>query len=728
MKLDEAKDYFKQIQDEENKNRARWLDDLRFGMSDDQWPENLRRSRENDRDGPRPCLTVNKIPSHARQIINDMRQNRAGIKVLPVDDKADVATAEILQGMIRHIEHSSEASMAYDIASEYQVFMGMGYFRVIPEIVDPLFNYQDLRIRSIRNPFSVYFDPWAQDLAGSDATRAFVTEILAEDAYKKEYPDAEVVNWESEGEGDGWIMKDSVRVAEHYWLADRDVDYVKINGDFMRADDFKRRQIDVVVEEERTIKEPGLNYQKISGAEILEEKELPGRYIPIIRCVGEDFYLDDERHICGIVRRARDAQRLYNYAVSSNAERNALQPKAPWLIAAEGADGYEDDYQQANQGNIPYLSYNAYDDEGRPIPPPQRQFPTGVDAGTVNMIGLSDDDIQATIGQFAASLGDSSNEKSGKAILARQRVGDIATYHYPDNMARAIRHAGRVIVDLIPYYYDTQRVARTLGEDGEASVVTLSPDSPQAVNEQQDVNGKISKIYNVGVGRYDVAVSVGPSFNTKRQEAAESMAQMTQANPALWGVLGDLLVKNMDLPGGQEMAKRMRATIPPEILQDEEEGEPMDPEVMAQFQQMEQMLAQVGEQMQAVSQENAEFKETIGQKLIERDMKADELEMKRMEQETRRMEIELKREEAAEKLGQNAEKQEIEYAAMSELVQTAALGSQQNSDLLAALAQSTAQNSEILGVIAKQLASPRALSLELDNEGNVIGGTSQVLN
>ena len=725
MKIETVKEYFAQTEEDESECREHWLDDLRFGLADDQWPEKLRRLREDDGDGPRPCLTVNKIPVHGRQIINDMRQNRAGIKVLPVDDEADVETAEVLQGMIRHIEHISNAQMAYDIAAEYQVFMGMGYFRIDTIEVDPLYNYQDIIVRPIRNPFTVYFDAWVEDHAGADAKRCFVADTMNKKQYEAEYPDAKDINWTMSGRGDGWITEDRIRVAEHYWIEDADTDYVMVDGNWMKAEKFSQSGIDAVVEQMQTIKEPRLHWQIMNGEGFIDGGETglvkPGRYIPIIRVPGEDFYIEDKRMVCGIVRRARDAQRLYNYSVSVNAEVNALQPKSPWLVAEEGVDGHEEDYAAANVKNLPYLKYNAFTEDGQPIPPPQRQFPSGVNAGYVNMMQLSDGDLQATIGQFAASLGAPSNEKSGIAIQSRQRVGDIATYHYPDNMAHAIRHAGRVIIDLVPHYYDTKRVARILGEDGKAETITLSPGE---AGETIDAAGKKTRIYDVGIGKYDVAVTVGPSYNTKRQDAFESMAQMTQANPQLWGIIGDLLVNNMDWPGADEMAKRMRATIPPEILQDEENGEPMDPEVAAQFQQMEQAFQQIQEQLQGVTQENAQLNEVIQGKVIEKDMKAAESEVKMAELDQKNQELALKRDEAVEKLSQTAQKQETEFEAMAMLVQTAAGSAEQTQQLMAQLAVSTQQNGEMLAAMLQQMAMPRAMNIETDEQGNIIGGTS----
>tara|TARA_R110000824_G_scaffold355813_1_gene543037 strand:- start:8931 stop:11165 length:2235 start_codon:yes stop_codon:yes gene_type:complete len=744
MKLEDIKDHFKAILDDEQEVRAEWLDDLKFGMADDQWPESLKRMRENDPDGARPCLTVNKIPVHARQIINDMRQSRAAIKILPVDDKADPDTAEILQGMVRHIEHVSNAGMAYDIAAEYQVFMGMGYFRIDTIEVDALYNYQDLIIRPIRNPFSVYFDPWVEDHAGADAKRCFVTESMTEEAFKAEFPKADKIDWDLQGTGDTWVQDKRIRVAEHFWIEQKDVDYVNVNGDWMKASKFEKSGIDAFVEGVTSIQEPQLMWQKLNGQEILEGgsegMEKLGKYIPIVRVPGEDYWVDDKRIVHGIVRRSKDAQRLYNYSVSVNAETNALQPKAPWIVAEEALDGHETEWAQSNIKNYAYLPYNAMSEDGQPLPPPARQFPAGVNNGFVSMLQMADGDLQATIGQFAASLGQPSNEKSGIAIQSRQRVGDIATYHYPDNMSHAVRHAGRILVDLIPHIYDTDRIARTLGEDGTAEVVQLSTTQS---GEMQDAAGKITNIYNLSVGKYDVAVSTGPSYNTKRQDAFESMAQMTQANPNLWGVIGDLLVKNMDWPGADEMAKRMRATIPPEILQDDENGE-SDPQMQMQqmqqqMQQMQEQHQQLQEQAQQLAEENEQMNGVINGKMIEKEIKEMEAQLKKYDIDSKSEAANIKNQLDQSKLGldaQQLELQRFEAEAQARLGMDSAgiqangndMMLQQMQQMQAALAQSTEQYGAMLAATLAEIAKPREMTIETDENGDIIGGVSAPLN
>ena len=633
MNIEDIKKEFKAIDEQEHANRERQLEDIRFGMADDQWPEQLRRLRENDGDGARPCLTINKIQLHAKQITNNMRQNRASIRVLPVDDMADIETAEVLQGMVRHIEQVSNAGMAYDIAAEYQVMGGLGYFRIDTEVVDPIYNYQEIIINPIRNPFAVYFDPWCEDLAGADAKRAFVTDYMSEEEFEAMFPNADPVDWEAKGRGDGWVERDRVRIAEHYWLEECDKTYLFVEpraaapGEIvearpMLATEFMEQQLmdSMIVTSEVTVQENKLRKQLLAGHQILEGgeegEEMPGQYIPIVRVPGEDFYVEDERYVIGLVQRSKDAQRLYNYACSVNAEVSALQPKAPWLVGRAAMDGYEEFYAMANQKSLPYLPYNDYDSQGRQLMPPQRQAPPQPNAQLHALMENANADLQAVTGQFGATMGETTNERSGLAIHNRQKAGDVATYHFVDNMGHAIKHAGRIIVDLIPKIYDTRRVARILGEDGEPEVVTIDPEN---AGEHKDAAGKIERIYDVGAGKYDVAVTTGPSFATRRDEAFEAMARMTEANPTLWNVIGDQLVKNMDWPGSEDMAARLKNMIPPEILGEEDE-EQIIAQLQQQIQEMQMALEQTTQQLDYMTGEKDKAEQKLVSKQAEKEM------------------------------------------------------------------------------------------------------------
>jgi hypothetical protein len=612
------------------------IDDLRFyaGSPDNhwQWPADVLATRgavQGQTINARPTLTINKLPQHVRQVTNDMRQNRPGAKVIPVDDNADVEVADIFNGMIRHIEYISDADVAYDTACENQVSYGEGYITLMTEYCDENTFDQDIKIGRIRNSFSVYMDPLIQDPTGADAKYCFITEDLTKAEYERQYPDAAPISTlQSLGVGDqsisNWLNEDTVRIASYYYI---DYDKTKLNLYPGNQSAFEGTPEDKMLKDmfgkpvkSRMSERPRVMYCKINGYEILEQKEWAGKWIPVIRVVGNEFEVDGRIYISGLVRNAKDAQRMYNYWVSQEAEMLALAPKAPFIGYGGQFEGYEDKWKTANTNNWPYLEVNpdVTDGQGAVLPLPQRAQPPMASSGLLQAKAGASEDIKSTTGQYNASLGMGSNERSGKAILARQREGDVGTFHYGDNLTRAVRHVARQLVDLIPKIYDTQRIARIIGEDGETKMVKINPDQPQPVNKIVNEQGiVIEKIYNPGVGKYDVVATTGPGYATKRQEALEAMAQLLQGNPQLWQVAGDLFVKNMDWPGAQEMSKRFAKTIDPKFLSDGDD----DPALQAaqqqiqamgaEMEQMHQMIQNVGKSIEMQDLERKDFEAQI---------------------------------------------------------------------------------------------------------------------
>lgn len=622
------------------------IDDLRFyaGSPDNswQWPADVLATRgavQGQTINARPTLTINKLPQHVRQVTNDMRQNRPGAKVIPVDDNADVQVAEIFNGMIRHIEYISDADVAYDTACENQVAYGEGYITLMTEYCDPNTFDQDIKIGRVRNSFSVYMDPLIQDPTGADAKWCFITEDLTKAEYERTYPDAAPISTlQSLGVGDqsisNWLNEDTVRIAGYYYI---DYEKATLNmypgGQTAFEGTAEDNQLKLVYGKPKRTREsinPKVRYCKINGYEILEEKEWAGKWIPVIRVVGNEFEVDGRLYISGLVRNAKDAQRMYNYWASQEAEMLALAPKAPFIGYGGQFEGYEDKWKTANTTNWPYLEVNpdVTDGQGAVLPLPQRAQPPMASSGLLQAKAGASEDIKATTGQYDASLGLGGNERSGKAILARQREGDVGTYHYGDNLTRAVRHIARQLVDLIPKIYDTQRIARIIGEDGETKMVKINPEQEEPVKKIVDEQGiVIEKIYNPGVGKYDVVATTGPGYATKRQEALEAMAQLLQGNPQLWTVAGDLFVKNMDWPGAQEMAKRFAKTIDPKIMEDNDKS----PELQAAEQQIQAMGAEM-ENMHAMIQ-------NIGKSIEMQDLERKEFEtqIKAYDAETKRI-------------------------------------------------------------------------------------------
>jgi len=628
------------------------LDDLRFyaGSPDNQWqwPADVLQTRgavQGQTINARPCLTINKLPQHVHQVTNEQRMNRPGIKVIPADDKADVDMADVFNGVIRHIEYISDADVAYDTACENQVSYGEGYIRLLTEYCDEDTFDQDIKIGRIRNSFSVYMDPLIQDPTGADAKWCFVTEDLPKAEYERLYPDAAPISTlMSLGVGDQsiaqWIGENTIRIAEYFYI-----EYEKQTLNLYPGnqtafsgspEDKTLRMMFGKPIRTREADRKKVKWCKINGYDILEEREWAGAYIPVVRVVGNEFEVDGQMYVSGLVRNAKDAQRMYNYWVSQEAEMLALAPKAPFIGYGGQFEGYEQQWKTANTNNWPYLEVNpdVTDGQGAVLPLPQRAQPPMASSGLLQAKAGAAEDIKSATGQYNASLGMTSNERSGKAILARQREGDIGTYHYVDNLARAIRHIGRQLVDLIPKIYDTERIARIIGEDGEPDTVKMNPMQDEPVKRIVDQEGNlIEKIYNPGVGKYDVRVITGPGYATKRQEALESMAQLLQGNPQLWQVAGDLFVKNMDWPGAQDLAKRFKKTIDPKVLADED-----DPALAAANQQMEAMAAEMENMFQMLQNVNQSMEAREMQiKQFEADIKAYQADIKAYQAETQRI-------------------------------------------------------------------------------------------
>ena len=522
--------------------RTRQLEEKRFYRGD-QWPTKIKHQRENDPYGARPCIVVNHCRTHCNSVVNNLRANTPQIHVLAVDNDADPETAEMLNGVLRHIQQAGEADLAYDTASESMVIVGEGYFEIIAREVSP--DEQELDIVPIRNYASVHMDPYHESPTGSDAKWCFIDDPQLRSDLEDEYPDVELSDWSSASQDTtltGWYLDENrINAARYYYLETT----------------------------KATKTEPASSVWhvcKLVGDKILEKSTFPGEYLPIIRIVGEETMLDGKRDVNGLVRPLIDPCRLVNYWTSSNTEKISLAPKAP-MVGAHGAfEGFETEWDRTNSSNIPRLTYNAYDSEGRPIPAPSRAPPIQQDMAVIQAVMSAHDDIKSVSGLHDSSLGAQGNETSGVAIANRSKQSDMLTYHFSDNVSRAIRQAGRVLVGLIPLVYTNDRIVRILGEDDSADWAELGA-TGKSMTETTDVKGKKSRIFDVSVGKFDVVVKAGPSFATRRQEAAAEMADLLARNPQAFQFIGHKLFRNLDWPGADECADILEAMLPPEVKQ-----------------------------------------------------------------------------------------------------------------------------------------------------------------
>ncbi len=599
--LDDAREYLKQCIDEEDPERAKMQDDLRFCCLD-QWPRDIRAEREdvNQEGGPRPCLTIDKINQYIVQILNDIRQGKPGINVRPQDDAADVQTAKVIKGLVRNIEDQSNADIPYYVAAESATRIGLGYFRVTTEYVSEDSFDQELFIRPIPNTFSVYLGKHVMP-DGSDAERGFVVESMPIARFKEEYPKKKFQAADFDGLDKAllgyWLTDETITVVEEFCI-ERTLQelYFLADGTTISAEDYAKWPEDVAgpkpeIQDKRHALKKQLKWRKLTGVEVLEKRDLPGKYIPIVEVVGREAWVDSRRILWGLVRPAKDSLRMYNYFASTITERMGLAPKVPYVGAKGQFAGLEDRWKQANRKSYAYLEYEPIDVNGNVLPPPQRTGPTPLEAALLQQMQVIEHDVQTSLGMFKAATGESESQQSGRAILALQRESDTGTYHFGANLGMSIRHAGRILVDLIPHYYDTKRIVRILGEDGEVQAVQLDPDQEQSHRQIQTPEG-IKSIYNPGVGKFDVSITVGPSYNTKRMEAAATFVELSKgaADPGSAAVLRYLTVKNSDFEGSDQAAKALKVLMPPQAIEALSDNQQMPPQALAQIAQLKQAV------------------------------------------------------------------------------------------------------------------------------------------
>lgn len=573
---------FKTAADHESELRRDALDDWKFSLGE-QWPTDVKSQRVAD---GRPCLTMDHLAQSVRFVTNNQREQRPAIQVNPVGDGATRKVADVEQGIVRHIELRSEAEVSYDTAFEHMVRGGFGWLRVLEEYVPGKTFERELRISHVRNPFTVYDDPSAQLPDKSDAKWRFVIEDVPREEYKLLYKNSEAAaftNFSSVGDNSAdWGNAETIRVAEYFYFDEELVTLVMLaDGRVVREDEMQKDDVEL---DRREYIDKKLMWAKINAIEILEgnEDKTGGReiigpdIIPIVPVLGDDYELNGKRYLYGLTRNAKDPQRMYNYHCSAATEAAALAPKAPWVGPKGAFKSSQYQWARSNQTNFPYLEYDMVVQGGVAGPPPQRNVAEPPIQAMALLMRSAAEDLKASLGIYDASLGQRGPEQSGKAILARQKQGDIATLNYSDNLARSIRCVGRILLKWIPKVYDQPRIQRIINPDASVKHVGIYNSNNYTPEEARaliaGMQGEITEIFDIGVGDYDVSVSVGPNYQSKRQAAVESIMQLVQAYPNIMPICGDLLVGNMDWPYADEIAKRIKKTLPPGISDDKDQS------------------------------------------------------------------------------------------------------------------------------------------------------------
>lgn len=601
--IDDIKADFRIHEEAWHENRENFVEDIRFGRKEIQWPPEIRRQRELD---GRPCLTLNQLHTFIFQVINSARQNKPGIIVHPIGSGADVEVAEFFNGLIRHIEQSSDGDVAYDTAMDGSVSGGFGFWRVNTRYsCDDTFE-QDIILERIFDPSSVYPDVHSTAADSGDWNRCHILFSKPLKEFKRKYPGKDAVSFDGEPRGHERLTEeDRVQLCERWTreevpreitvLAAMDpmqalampaaaAQAAQIAGEKMtvRMDVYEEHQdlFDALgmkpVGQTREVKSYKVTQQICSGADILETVDWAGSFIPIVPVWGEELNDEGKRELRSLIRGSKDAQRMYNYWKTTSTELVALAPKTPF-IGRKGA--FETDAAKWATSNTENHAYIEYDGPEMP----QRQPFASVPTGAIQEAASAQSDIKSIIGIFNSSIGAPSNETSRVAIDARDKQADTGSFHFTDNLSRAIRHCGRILLDLIPKVYNTPRILRILMPDGKAQMVPVNqpfqqpvlgqdgqpapqidPQTGQpAVNDNgEPIMKTVAKIFDLTVGKYDLVVKAGPSFATQRDEIVQMCTEIIRVFPAAAPVLADIIFRNYDMPGADEVADRLYALMP----------------------------------------------------------------------------------------------------------------------------------------------------------------------
>ena len=583
--ISEILKYIRESEAADSNERARMLRDLRFVYrSESQWSDETRQKR-----GNRPCYTFNRVIGAVNNVIGDQRQASPQIKVRAVDGESDPELAEVFSGLIRNIEDLSDAQTAYDMGFKHAVAGGWGAWRVLPEFQSDRSFDQEIFIKPIFNPFTVFWDPLAQDPRKRDQNRCAISERISRDTHEALYGKKAAEKAKSvpiSHDNKNWFTIDQIRVAEYFkripiekeiaLLTDGRV--VELTDEIRKAleEAENAENVDVVKiarnaegnQKIRTAKTFQIRWWKVDGTQILEGPiTYDWRFIPVVKMCGRFINIEGEHLSQSLIRHSKDAQRVYNYDRTTMSEVVANAPRAVWLATAKMMQGYENEWNTANAQNRPVLRYNV--DQAAAGGLPTRIPGAEIPAALISMAALDSDDIKATTGFFDPSLGMQGPQESGEAIRARQTEGDSGAFEFMDNLAKALEFTGEILVDMIPKVYDTERTIRILGLDGQESFVKVNA-----------YDAARSKKIDLGAGRYDVSVSVGPAFATQRRQASRDILEAAGLMPIIAEVGSDLIVKTLDLPITDELEKRIRKRLITEgtIEPTEEELQTIQPE------------------------------------------------------------------------------------------------------------------------------------------------------
>jgi len=545
--------------------------DQRFADGD-QWDQKVAKERTA---AGLSSLVYNKLADKVRYIVNNARKSVPNIKCNPVSNGATKNTAKVLDGIVKQAQRKHNAKAAYIHALKCMVIGGIGSWRVMPVKVDDDY---DLKVGRILNPTTVLMDPSAIEQNFSDAEYQFVESWMARDVFDATYAEEDeakekpgifarignAIRGIGGGEsGNGMFTKDSVKILE-YWVKNNTTGFAEqyiLNGD-------------------RVLKS-NLEYR--------------GKHLPVVFLVGEETHIEDERRYSGVVRGVKDMQVLLNLSKSKTADYIGRSSSQQWLVECEQIEGYEGIWLNSNINGaavLPFKATGAGTPQRLEAPPPPNGF--------MAISAEADSDIRSAVGIRDPMESIPANIAS-KTLEMHISQSNIGTLEYIDRLGDMILWTGEIMIDLIPHYYSYPHIREIMGLDGQVSTVQIG--APYIDNGKQ-------VMHDLSQGCYSVTITEGPSYESARAEAADKLTEVAKAYPELMQVAGDIVFRNFDFDGAVEIADRLRAQIPPQILAASSASNGDDAD---QAQLLQNQVNQFGQQLQQMSRENQQLHQLLQQ-------------------------------------------------------------------------------------------------------------------
>lgn len=588
---DDAQDYWQEIYDQ-------GLEDKKFvTIKGAQWEGDAIVKRKAQ---GKPTLEINISRAYVQQQINTMRQNRPQAKVVPVDSGADPEVAKVLEGLIKDVEESSNFEDALDTAAANQVHAAVGFYRIVTDYINEKSFNQEPRFKPVENPQAVLIDPLSKALDGSDMAKALVCEWVDKDQVIKEHGKDAVDDFETDADSDWSNYTDKTVCIAEYFYKEQIADTLLLLNDgtiefkSVLLEQVSEDELEQMIETERSTSRTEIKWAKVSGTKVLEKGVFPGQYIPIFPVYGEVTWVENKRHIFSLVHFAKDPQRLFNYWKSTEAHILQKNQDEMTIVDDRGIAGFD---EWRNPSSAAYLRFKATDDEGRVIPYPTKIGAAAPPVGILNASESAKALIPDILNMHAPQMGQEVSQQSGVAIGLLQRQSDTAQFHFQDNINKTIRHSARVLIGLFPILYDTEMVRRIIGADGESELVKLNAQPENQDEQSKAINGVLN---DMSLGRFDIRMDTGPSFNTQREQSFTLMMQLVQSNPSLFNIVADLIIMNSPLLNSKEIAERVKMLVPPQALGKDK----IDPEqAKAQITQLDQLVQKQVADLESLQQQ-----------------------------------------------------------------------------------------------------------------------------